>query len=49
MVVVGVWELFSNTYYTDENRALDDCIDIMKKMQEKDASFMARVTKLKLI
>lgn len=46
MVVIGVWELMSSTFYTDENKALDDCLDIMKKMQNVDKNFAARVTKL---
>ena len=29
MVVIGVWELMSSTFYTDENKALDDCLNIM--------------------
>lgn len=48
MLVVGVWELFSETFYTDEKKALDDCLGIMKMMQEKDKKFVARVTKLKI-
>lgn len=46
MVVIGVWELMSSTFYTDENKALDDCLNIMKEMQKVDKNFAARVTKL---
>lgn len=46
MVVVGVWELMSSTFYTDEKKALDDCLNIMKEMQNVDKNFAARVTKL---
>ena len=49
MVVIGVWELFSNTFYTDEKKALDECLSIMKRMQEIDENFCARVTKLQRI
>lgn len=48
MIVVGVWELFSETFYTDERKALDDCLDIMKTMQKTDKNFAARVKKLKI-
>ena len=46
MVVIGIWELMSNTYYTDEKVALDICLNIMKTMQKTDKNFCARVTKL---
>lgn len=46
MVVVGVWELFSNIYFTNEKQALDYCIDVTLKMQKIDSNFAARVTKL---
>lgn len=46
MVVIGVWELLSSTFYTDEGKAIDVCLDVMKKMQKTDKSFAARVTKL---
>lgn len=46
MVVVGVWELMSNIFYTDEKEALDNCFDITLKMQKIDKGFRARVTKL---
>jgi len=49
MVVIGVWELMSNTYYTDEKVALDNCLHIIKTMQKTDKNFCARVTKLEAI
>ena len=49
MVVIGVWELLSNTFYTDEKKALDDCLDIMHRIHEKDKTFCARVTKLQAV
>lgn len=48
MIVVGVWELFSDRFYTDKKKALDDCLGIVKIMQEKDKTFAARVTTLKI-
>ena len=32
MVVIGVWELLSSTFYTDEGKAIDVCLDVMKTM-----------------
>ena len=49
MVVIGIWELMSNIYYTDEKVALDNCLNIMKTMQKADKNFCARVTKLESI
>ena len=46
MVVVGLWELMSDTFFTDEKKALDVCLDVTLKMQKMDKSFSARVTKL---
>lgn len=49
MVVVGVWELLSNIFFTDERAAVDECLSLTKKMQERDKSFRARVTTLKKV
>ena len=46
MVALGVWELMSDTFYTDEREALDVSIDVMKKGQEYDKNFAVRVTKM---
>lgn len=46
MVVIGVWELMSNIFYTDEKEALDVCLDVTLKMQKIDKDFSARVTKI---
>lgn len=48
MVVIGIWELLSDIFYTDEKAALDECFSLTKKMQERDKSFCTRVTTLKL-
>lgn len=32
MVVIGVWELMSNIFYTEEKEALDVCLDVTLKM-----------------
>lgn len=49
LVTFGFWELFSNKFYTDELKAIDDSIDLMKKMQQTNPNFAARVTKLELV
>ena len=49
LITVGFWELLSANFYTDERKAIDDCIDLMKKMQQTDPNFAARVTKLELV
>ena len=49
MVVVGVWELLSNIFFTDEKAAINECLSLTKKMQEIDKSFCARVTTLKKV
>lgn len=49
MVTLGFWELFSDKFYTDELKAIDDCIALMKKMQQTNPNFAARVTKLELV
>ena len=49
LVTFGFWELFSDKFYTDERKAIDDCIDLMKKMQQTNQNFAARVTKLELV
>jgi hypothetical protein len=49
LVTVGFWELFSDKFYTDERKAIDDCIDLMKKIQQINPNFAARVTKLELV
>lgn len=46
MVVLGVWELMSNIYYTDHKEALDECIDLTNIMRKKDDKFVARVVKM---
>lgn len=48
MVVIGIWEIFSNSFYTDEKEAIDKCLSITKRMQKIDKHFKARVTKLQI-
>ena len=49
LIALGFWELLSDKFYTDERKAIDDCIDLMKKMQQTNPNFAARVTKLELV
>lgn len=49
LITFGFWELLSDKFYTDELKATDDCIDLMKKMQQTNPNFAARVTKLELV
>jgi hypothetical protein len=49
MVVIGVWELLSNIFFTDEKAAIDECLSITERMQKVDKEFCARVTTLKKV
>ena len=46
MVALGMWELMSDTFFTDKREALDVSIDIMNKMKDRDKNFAVRVTTL---
>lgn len=48
MVVIGIWELLSDIFFTDEEEAIDYCLGITDKMLKIDKNFTARVTKLKI-
>ena len=49
LVAIGFWELLSDKFYTDERKAIDDCLDLMKKIQQINPNLAARVTKLELV
>lgn len=46
MVVIGVWELMSPVFYTDEKEAQNVCSDNISKMRKINKGFNARVTKI---
>ena len=46
IVVVGIWELATDKFYTDEKEALNECENLTAAMQKYDQSFRARVKKL---
>lgn len=49
MISIGIWELFSDGFYTNEKEALDACLKLIHKMHHIDKNFVARVKKLKKI
>ena len=49
LVAIGFWELLSDKFYTDERKAIDDCLDLMKKIQQINPNLAARVTKLEFV
>ena len=46
LLAPGIWELFSNVFFTKELEAIDECLRINKQMQQREKNFCARVTKL---
>ena len=46
LVLDGIWEIAIPTFYTDERTAINECLDITRKMQKMDTTFCARVKKL---
>lgn len=46
LVLDGIWEIAIPTFYTDERTAVNECLDMIKKMRKVNATFCARIKKL---
>lgn len=46
LVLDGIWEIAIPTFYPDERAAINECLDMIRKMKKVDTTFCARVKKL---